>query len=82
MRLRSTFNCSTLASEPARVMCAAMKKYGLIFADNGSPWYVSGEATSRYVQYQREGICRAALQTHARIRPSSNNLVASAVRME
>ncbi len=51
VRLRSTFDCSTLASEPARVICAAMKKYGLIFADNGSPWYVSGEATGRYVRY-------------------------------
>ncbi len=47
VRLRGTFNCTALRPT-ARVVCVALQKYGGIFADNGSPWYFSGEATSRW----------------------------------
>ena len=30
-------------SAHAKVVIAAMKKYGLVLADNGSPWYFQGE---------------------------------------
>jgi hypothetical protein len=43
-RLRSSYDCSSFTVQ-AQVLCTAMKRYGLIVADNGSPWYVSGEAT-------------------------------------
>jgi hypothetical protein len=32
----------------ARIIATAMKRYGLLLADNGSPWYVSGAPDSRW----------------------------------
>jgi hypothetical protein len=32
----------------ARVIAQAMKTYGLMLADNGSPWYVSGAPDRRW----------------------------------
>ena len=31
-----------------QVICAALKKYGMIVADNGSSWYISGAPDSRW----------------------------------
>eukprot|EP01036_Dinobryon_divergens_P013960 gene13960-18827_t len=50
VRLRSTFDCSTLA-RVARIFCVALQTYGGIFADNGSPWYFTGEATAAWSPY-------------------------------
>jgi hypothetical protein len=41
-RLKSTFDASGLSPYAQRVV-AAMKAYGLVLADNGSPWYFQGE---------------------------------------
>lgn len=41
VRLNASYDCSPLA-QAARVFCIALKKYGGIFADNGSPWYFTG----------------------------------------
>jgi hypothetical protein len=41
MRMKSSFNCVTYSSE-VQVICRALKKYGMILADNGSSWFVSG----------------------------------------
>jgi hypothetical protein len=35
-------------SGPARTIAAAMKRYGLIVADNGSNWYISGSSDRRW----------------------------------
>jgi len=40
-RMKSGYDCSSLSSE-VQVLCTAFKRYGLIVADNGSDWYVSG----------------------------------------
>ncbi len=32
----------------ARIVVAAMKKYGLVLADNGSPWFFQGEQNSQW----------------------------------
>ncbi|PKN93175.1 MAG: hypothetical protein CVU44_12160 [Chloroflexi bacterium HGW-Chloroflexi-6] len=40
-RLKSSFNISGYPAE-MQVILRAMKKYGIILADNGSNWYVSG----------------------------------------
>ncbi|MFC7247148.1 hypothetical protein ACFQO7_32135, partial [Catellatospora aurea] len=32
----------------ARIIAEAMKKYGVIVADNGSPWYLSGAPDDRW----------------------------------
>jgi hypothetical protein len=42
LRMKASYNCSALVSKEAKVICTAMKKYGLIVADNGSDWYISG----------------------------------------
>jgi hypothetical protein len=47
VRLKASFN---VASYPpsARVILQALKKYGMIVADNGSDWYVTGVADARW----------------------------------
>jgi hypothetical protein len=41
LRLKASFDISTLPPQ-ARIIARAMKEYGVIVADNGSDWYVSG----------------------------------------
>ena len=47
VRLKASVNISGLPYQ-ARVVAEALKRYGLILADNGSPWYVSGAPNSRW----------------------------------
>lgn len=47
VRLMRSFDVSTFPSE-VRVILRAMQKYGLILADNGSGWYVSGAPDARW----------------------------------
>lgn len=46
-RLKADFDISPF-SAPVRVILQAMKTYGLILADNGSAWYISGAPDSRW----------------------------------
>lgn len=46
-RLKSTFDISTYSKE-VKVILTAFKTYGLILADNGSPWYISGAPDDRW----------------------------------
>ncbi len=46
-RLRSSFPLSGYRAD-TRTVLRAMKRYGLVLADNGSPWYVQGTADSRW----------------------------------
>jgi len=46
-RLKSSYSCAAYSRE-VRVICTALKKYGMIVADNGSNWYVSGQHDSRW----------------------------------
>ncbi len=41
VRLKASVNVSGLPYQ-ARVVAQTLKRYGLILADNGSPWYISG----------------------------------------
>ena len=41
VRLKASFNTAGL-SPTARVIAEALKRYGMILADNGSPWYITG----------------------------------------
>ncbi len=41
LRLKASVNISQLPTQ-AQVIAQAMKTYGIILADNGSPWYISG----------------------------------------
>ncbi len=46
-RLKWAYDASNLGPQ-ARIVVLAMKKYGLVLADNGSPWYFQGEQDARW----------------------------------
>jgi hypothetical protein len=46
-RLKANFDISTF-SPIVQTILKAMKKYGIILADNGSPWYISGVPDERW----------------------------------
>ncbi|HYD09593.1 MAG TPA: hypothetical protein VEA78_05770 [Acidimicrobiales bacterium] len=46
-RMKASYDCSW-ASREVQVICAAMKRYGMFVADNGSDWYVSGAHDPRW----------------------------------
>ena len=47
VRLRADFDLSRLSPQ-ARVIGRALKRYGMILADNGSPWYVTGAPNANW----------------------------------
>jgi hypothetical protein len=46
-RLKASFDLSGFSSQ-TRIVLEAMKKYGLILADNGSDWYITGTSDNRW----------------------------------
>ncbi len=46
-RLKASFDLSRYSAR-TRVVLRAMQNYGLVLADNGSPWYFQGEASSKW----------------------------------
>jgi hypothetical protein len=46
-RLKNDFNISTFPPH-LQIILTAMKKYGIILADNGSDWFISGAPDSRW----------------------------------
>ena len=46
-RLKASFDI-TIFSSQTRVVLTALKKYGMILADNGSPWFLSGVPDERW----------------------------------
>jgi hypothetical protein len=47
VRLKASFDVSSFP-QPVKVILTALKKYGMIVADNGSSWYLSGAPDSRW----------------------------------
>jgi len=47
VRLKANVSVSGLPYQ-ARVVAQALKRYGMILADNGSPWYISGAPNSKW----------------------------------
>ena len=47
LRLKASYNISGFTGQ-ARVILEALKKYGLIVADNGSNWFITGAADTRW----------------------------------
>jgi hypothetical protein len=47
VRLKASVDISHLPYQ-ARVVAQALKRYGMILADNGSPWYISGAPNRRW----------------------------------
>ena len=46
-RLKASWSAAGL-SPHAKTVVMAMKKYGLVLADNGSPWFFQGEQHARW----------------------------------
>ncbi len=47
VRLKATVDISGFGTQ-ARVLLTALKRYGMLLADNGSPWFVTGSPDSRW----------------------------------
>ena len=47
-RLKANFDISGF-SQQTRVILTALKKYGMIVADNGTSWYISGEPNANWI---------------------------------
>ena len=47
LRLKASFNIGSYPAD-VQVILRAMKKYGIIMADNGSAWYISGKPDPRW----------------------------------
>jgi hypothetical protein len=47
MRLKASYDISSFPAQ-ARVVLAALKKYGMIMADNGSSMFISGDPDNRW----------------------------------
>jgi hypothetical protein len=47
MRLKANYDVSNFTAGP-KVLLTALKKYGMILADNGSAWFISGASDARW----------------------------------
>ena len=47
VRLKASYDTSSFSPQ-ARVIAVALQRYGMILADNGSPWYISGMSDPRF----------------------------------
>ena len=47
LRLKGSYPIDTFPPQ-ARVVLRALKRYGMIVADNGSSWYISGAPDARW----------------------------------
>jgi hypothetical protein len=50
LRLKASFDTSAFTG-PTLVILTAMKRYGIILADNGSNWYITGESNEGWEPY-------------------------------
>ncbi len=47
LRMKPNYSCAQLSRE-TQVVCAALKRFGMIVADNGANWFVSGQHDPRW----------------------------------
>ena len=57
VRLKASFDTRGFGRQ-ARIVLTALKRYGMILADNGSPWYISGAPSSRWDNDDLHGLGR------------------------
>ncbi|MEU9001459.1 hypothetical protein [Streptomyces sp. NPDC048551] len=57
LRLKGSVATSGLGPQ-AKAVADALKKYGVIVADNGSPWFISGEENAGWDNAQLDGLKR------------------------
>lgn len=47
LRMKASYDCSALSQE-VQVICDCLKTYGMMVADNGGAWFISGAPDSRW----------------------------------
>ncbi len=57
VRLKASVNVSSFPAQ-ARVVLRALQRYGMILADNGSPWYISGAPDKHWSNDQLHSLGR------------------------
>lgn len=65
-RLKASFNCGVMVTGAAQMVCAAMKKYGMIVADNGAPARARARASQPAVHRCLHSFCPDACRTLTR----------------
>lgn len=72
LRMKASYNINGLTGA-ARVIATALKKYGLIVADNGSDWYISGTTDNRWIDNdldQLKGVPGSAFEVVQTVSPT------------
>ena len=72
VRLKASFDVSQLAPQ-ARPIAIALKRYGMILADNGSPWYITGVSSH---SFSDDGLHTLGLDPRQRPRGGRHQLAA------
>jgi hypothetical protein len=62
IRLKATYDLSAVTG-PALVILTAMKEYGMLLADNGSPWFVTGDSDDAWIPLM-DGVNQAFSTLH------------------
>ena len=57
VRLRASFNTAGFGRQ-SRIVLQALKRYGMLLADNGSPWYISGAPSRGWSNDDLHGLGR------------------------
>jgi hypothetical protein len=57
LRLKASFDVRSFPRQ-ARIVLVALKRYGMLLADNGSSWYVSGASDRRWSNDQLHTLAR------------------------
>ena len=68
LRLKRSFSLRGFHGQ-SRVILTALRRYGLIVADNGSPWFISGTADERWDDADLEQIKRVPGSAFEAVRP-------------
>jgi hypothetical protein len=68
LRLKASYSVRGFHGQ-ARVILRALKRYGLIVADNGSPWFISGTADSRWDDEDLDQLKRVPGSAFEAVRP-------------
>jgi hypothetical protein len=68
LRLKRSYSLRGFQGQ-SRVILTALRRYGLIVADNGSPWFISGTADQRWDDADLEQIKRVPGSAFEAVRP-------------
>lgn len=79
-RLKADFDVSTFPAD-AQVVLTALKKYGMILADNGSAWFVSGAPDDRWNDDAMHSLTRVKGSDFEAVDESSLQLIPNGARV-